>query len=129
MAKNIIKKKSESLRQQAKAAATAKPKPRRLKQTASKVTKPIGKVRSFGQKEYYLPIPDNKVGRFLNKRRRWIPKYFRESWKEVRQVTWPNRRETIRLTLAVFVFAVSFGLVVALVDFGLERAFKQLLLK
>ncbi|MEK7603267.1 MAG: preprotein translocase subunit SecE [Patescibacteria group bacterium] len=129
MAKNPIKKKPETLRQQAQAASSAKPKPRRLKQTASKVTKPIGKARTFGQKEYYLPLPDNRLGQFLNKRRRFIPKYFRDAWAEVRQVKWPNRRETLRLTLAVFIFAVSFGLIVAVVDFGLERTFKQLLLK
>jgi preprotein translocase SecE subunit len=129
VAKLPVRKKTQTLRQQAKAAAIAKPRPRRLKATANKVSKPINKVRSISKKSYFLPLPDNRIGRFLNKPRRVIPKYFRDSWQEVRQVTWPNRKETIRLTIAVFVFAISFGLVVALVDFGLERTFKQLLLK
>ena len=65
-------------------------------------------------------MPDNKVGRFLNKRRSFIPRYFKESWQELRKVTWPNRKETTKLTLAVFTFAIVFGLLVAIVEFGLD---------
>ena len=66
------------------------------------------------------------VIRFL----RWItPSYFINSWREVKQVTWPNRRETWRLTAAVFVFATVFGILVAVVDKGLDEIFKKLILK
>ena len=74
-------------------------------------------------------MPDNKVGRFLNKRRSWVPSYFINSWKELKQVTWPGRRETWRLTLAVFVFAMVFGTIIAIVDKGLEDLFKKVILK
>src|SRR5690242_705926 len=48
---------------------------------------------------------------------RWlVPSYFVNSWYEVRQVAWPSRRETWRLTLAVFIFATIFGALVAGVD-------------
>ena len=57
------------------------------------------------------------------------PKYFRNSWKELRLVTWPNRRETWQLTLAVIIFSVIFGVIIAVVDFGLDKAFKQLIIK
>jgi len=40
-----------------------------------------------------------------------------------------NRRETWRLTLAVFVFAVVFGALVAGVDKGLDVLFKHLVLR
>jgi preprotein translocase SecE subunit len=56
------------------------------------------------------------------------PTYFRESWKELRQVTWPNRRETWQLTLAVIIFSVIFGALVAIVDFGLDKVFKKLII-
>ena len=76
-----------------------------------------------------------KVGRFLGKFKffRFIgkifwPTYFRESWKELRQVTWPTRRETWQLTLAVIIFSTIFGVIVAVVDYGLNKLFKQLLI-
>jgi preprotein translocase SecE subunit len=57
------------------------------------------------------------------------PAYFRNSWKELRQVTWPNRRESWQLTTAVIIFATIFGVLIAIVDFGLDKLFKQVLLK
>ncbi|HEX7963683.1 MAG TPA: preprotein translocase subunit SecE [Candidatus Saccharimonadales bacterium] len=57
------------------------------------------------------------------------PAYFRNSWKELRQVTWPNRRESTQLTTAVIIFATIFGVMIALVDYGLDKLFKQVLLK
>jgi preprotein translocase subunit SecE len=57
------------------------------------------------------------------------PAYFRNSWKELKQVTWPTRRESAQLTTAVIIFATIFGVMIAIVDFGLDRLFKQVLLK
>lgn len=60
---------------------------------------------------------------------RWLmPVYFVNSWRELRQVSWPNRRETWRLTLAVFIFAIVFGLAVAGVDWVLDQLFKKVIL-
>ena len=81
------------------------------------------------RREYYLPLPDNKIGKFLNTRRYFLPKYVRGSIEEMRLVTWPTRRETRQLTGAVFIFAIIFGLMAALVDYGLDKVFKELLLK
>lgn len=58
-----------------------------------------------------------------------VPSYFINSWREVRKVTWPNRRETWRLTLAVFIFAVVFGALIAGVDKTLDLIFKKVILK
>jgi len=76
------------------------------------------------------------VGRKLNKIKvfrilgfiLWSP-YFRNSWKELRQVTWPNGKQSRQLTTAVILFAVTFGIIIALLDFGLDKIFKQVLLK
>lgn len=76
-----------------------------------------------------------KVGRFLGKykafraigRILW-PAYFRNSWKELRQVTWPTGRETRQLVLAVIIFSSVFGILVAVVDYGLNKLFKQLII-
>ena len=58
-----------------------------------------------------------------------VPRYFRNSWRELRQTTWPSRRESRQLTTAVVLFAVVFGLLIAVVDYGLDKVFKQVLLK
>ncbi len=58
-----------------------------------------------------------------------MPMYFRNSWKELKQVTWPNFKLSRQLTLAVIIFAVFFGVSIALVDSGLSRVFKVILLK
>lgn len=58
-----------------------------------------------------------------------FPVYFRRSWTELRLVTWPSWRESRRLTFAVLIFAIVFGAAVASVDYGLDKVFKNLLLK
>jgi len=58
-----------------------------------------------------------------------VPRYFINSWRELRQVTWPNRRETWRLTAAVMIFAIVFGALIAVVDLGLDQIFKRLILR
>ena len=55
--------------------------------------------------------------------------YIRGSFQELKLVTWPTRREGRRLTTAVIIFSVVFGALIAVVDFGLDKLFKQLLLK
>jgi preprotein translocase subunit SecE len=127
--KRRIRKVAPTVRQQAAAAAEPKrEKRRRIKKVTGKASRPIRAAYHFGKKEVYLPMPDNKIGRFLNKRRSFIPRYFKESWQELRKVTWPNRKETTKLTLAVFTFAIVFGLLVAIVDFGLDRLFRKIFL-
>lgn len=58
-----------------------------------------------------------------------IPPYFRNSFRELRLVTWPNRRESWRLTYAVLLFSIVFGGLIAIVDYGLDKLFKEVLLK
>jgi preprotein translocase subunit SecE len=55
--------------------------------------------------------------------------FIRSSWQELRLVTWPTRREGRRLTTAVIIFSVVFGTLIAVVDYGLDKLFRQVLLK
>lgn len=78
----------------------------------------------------------SKIGRFLGKYKFFrvigyiiAPPYLRNSWKELRQVSWPNGKLTRQLTFAVMLFAIVFGAFVALLDFGLDKLFKEVLLK
>ena len=120
--------KSETVRERSERAKQP-PKPRRLRKTAGKVSGPLRKIIRFGQKEYYLPMPNNKFGRFMNKRRKivLIPRFLRDSWAEMRKVEWPNGKETWKLTAAVFVFSIVFGILITLVDYGLDKLVRKVI--
>jgi preprotein translocase SecE subunit len=94
------------------------------------VTKPVGTLRTISKREYH-PIKlkgASPWARFFGKSRRLMPAYFRESWAELRLVKWPNRRETIRLTIAVFIFALIFMVIIHGMDFAFDKLFKEILL-
>ncbi len=120
---------AETVREKATKQASKAQKPRRVKRIVSGATRPLSRINSFRKKEYYLPLPDNRLGRFLNKRRHIVPMYFRNAFKELKDVNWPNRRQTLQLTIAVFIFAFVFGVLISLADYGLDKIFKQILLK
>lgn len=83
-------------------------------------------VRKIGEIMAVILRPLRPVVRPL----RWlVPIYFVNSWHELRHVSWPNRRETWRLTIAVFIFAIVFGSLVAGVDWILDQVFKKVILK
>ncbi len=70
------------------------------------------------------------VFRTIKKGLGWlVPRYFVNAWRELRLVTWPSRRETWRLTGAVFIFAIIFGVLLTGVDKGLDDLFKKTVLK
>jgi preprotein translocase SecE subunit len=90
------------------------------------VTAPVGKASR--------QVTGSKPFRLLSKPFRWIgkilfPKYFRNSWRELRLVKWPSLRESRRLTLAVIIFAVVISGTIAIVDYGLDKLFRDILLK
>lgn len=63
------------------------------------------------------------IGRILGLR------YLRESWQELKDVTWPTFHESMHLTGAVIIFSIIFGILIAIVDFGLDKIFRAVLLK
>jgi preprotein translocase subunit SecE len=52
----------------------------------------------------------------------------RDSWREVRKVVWPSRKEAIQMTLYVFGFVVVMALFLWLTDKTLEWVFYDLIL-
>lgn len=110
------KKQARTLRQTTEDKAA--PKKRSLKAPVRKIGAPLGKAGSAVRKS-----PVGKAGRFI------VPKYFRQSWQELREVTWPDRKQTVKLTFAVIAFATVFGVAIAIVDYGLDKLFRELLLK
>ena len=77
--------------------------------------------RRIGSARIWTPF--KFVGRFI------VPRYVRNSWRELRQVTWPTFKQSRQLTGAVIIFAVIFGIIVAVFDYGLDRLFKQVIIK
>ncbi|PID32417.1 hypothetical protein CR970_00645 [Candidatus Saccharibacteria bacterium] len=121
-------KRTETLRQRAERTADSTPRTRRLRSTAGAAGRPFKAARRVGRKEYHLPLPDNRLGRFLNKKCSLVPRFLRNAWQEIRQVDLPRFPMVVRLTIAVFVFSTVFGLVIAIVDFGLDKVFRKVFL-
>lgn len=121
----------ETFRERAQKAAETSDQPKRaarLKTAGSKVAKPVaGPVRRQVSRAYNAkPLaPLRKVLRIIGKI--IFPTYFRQSWQELKLVSWPDWKTSRRLTFAVLVFAVIFGAAIAGVDWVLDKIFKQLL--
>jgi preprotein translocase subunit SecE len=52
----------------------------------------------------------------------------KDAWSETRRVVWPTRKETVQMTLTVFVFVVVMAIFLWLVDKTLEWVLYDLLL-
>jgi preprotein translocase subunit SecE len=114
-------------RQEAALAKSEDQQPGLVKRTATAAAKPVKRLKLRDRKAVrIITYPIRLLGRLLYK---ITPKYFINSWHEVRKVVWPSRKETWRLTLAVFIFATVFGALVAVVDKGLDAIFKNVILK
>lgn len=103
------------------------------KKSKKTTSKKIKQTKQFLKKEVDLPIPEgkSKTGKFFTKKRKArvpMPQYFRDSWQELKKVTWPNRKETIKLSTAVVIFTLLFALIVALMDYGFDRLVERVFL-
>lgn len=43
-------------------------------------------------------------------------RYLRDSWREIRQVRWPNRKATWKMVLAIFIYTALFIVLIMLLD-------------
>lgn len=131
--KKRLVKNPETFRERASKAAEAELKPSRTSQATSDVKKagkaagrPVGAAFS---KLIDMPLlswtkrPAKIIGLII------FPRYLRNSWQELRLVTWPNWTQSRQLTFAVLIFAIVFGSTVAIVDYGLDKLFRHLLIK
>lgn len=57
-----------------------------------------------------------------------IGRYFRDSWRELKQVSWPNRRATWALTLAVILFSLFFAAIIMLFDWIFNYVIQEVIL-
>ena len=107
-------------------AKAGKTKKRPLRRVAGVVAKPLRKPAQVVS----TPFRARPV-RFIFK---WIglilwPRYFRDAFTELRQVTWPSRKDTWKLTFAVLIFAIGFGLLATITDYGLDKIIRRIVFR
>lgn len=56
-----------------------------------------------------------------------LGRYIRNSWREIRQVHWPNRKLTWKMTLAVLAYTALFVVIVTLLDVLFNFIFNKLI--
>lgn len=120
--KRRLVKKAETVREKVEKATESDRQPRRLQATRRQASAPFRFVgRGLRRLNKFKPF--RIIGLIL------VPPYFRNSWRELRRVTWPGFRLSLRLTFAVTVFAIIFGCVIAGLDWVLDKLFKEVILK
>ncbi len=73
-------------------------------------------------------MANNNVINRLTQAPRSVLSYFKESYTELRKVSWPSRQTTIQYTIIVAVSSVAAGLLIGGIDFLLALALEQALI-
>jgi preprotein translocase SecE subunit len=81
-----------------------------------KAEKAIAKSREGQKKPFILIRPFVYLGRYL-----------RDSWRELRQVRWPNAKATWKMVLAVFVYTILFVIIIFALDLFFTWLFNLIL--
>ncbi len=93
--------------------------------------KKVGAGIKSGAMKATRPVRQTRVWKFLRRTilRSPFRGYFVDSWRELKKVTWPNRRTSWKLTFTVILFSVVFAVITTSLDFGFEKLAKQIFLK
>ncbi|MBQ7802497.1 preprotein translocase subunit SecE [Candidatus Saccharibacteria bacterium] len=95
----------------------AEKKLKKAEKNAEKLAKKAEKrEKNSGKKPFILFRPFVALGHYL-----------RDSWHELRQVRWLNRKATWKMVLAVFVYTVVFVVFLMLLDLLFDFIFSKLL--
>jgi preprotein translocase subunit SecE len=127
-----VVKNPESFRQRAIKASQEKPKNQKL----NSLFKPIKKLFFLSaqlMKRIHSQYQKSILGKKLKKPLHIIStilflSYLKNSFIELKMVTWPTWKQSRKLTFAVLAFAVVFGAAIAGVDWLLGKIFKDILL-
>jgi preprotein translocase subunit SecE len=65
----------------------------------------------------------SKSGDDKKKQENAIVRYLRETWSELKKVSWPNRKEALNLTLIVIAVTSFLSLVLSLMDYAFSTVF------
>lgn len=92
---------------------------------AKLINRASNKASEVGETELNTPTPKSGVlGRRLDPffPIKWLLRYLRDSYRELKRVTWPDRKTAWKLTGTVFLFSM----ILALMLFGLDSLFNKL---
>lgn len=88
------------------------------------------KLRSILSTSFHLHKHNqrNRLSHFLTRPRNASPRYLRNVWYELTQVTWPKLPEALRLTFGVFIFSIVLAAIVYGLDWLLDKAFEEIII-
>ena len=128
--KIIVKRKIETVRERADKQQAKKGKEPRTRKMASAANRPVKGIGAVLGREFHpIKLPSGKIGTFLTRPRKFIPKYFKDAFSELKLVTWPTKRQAASLSFAVIAFSVTIALFVRALDYGFEKIFRGVILK
>ena len=117
---NITKITAKSRPQATAAADPTKPKTQtKPTETQTKVTKAQAKQQAkLAKTKAKANTPEKPLKQVFILARPFVAlgRYLRNSWRELRQVRWPNRKATWKMTLAVLVYCAIFIVFIMLLD-------------
>lgn len=116
---------AQSVREKAQQSQATIAKPKKSGKVTKKISSTYGTTAKILSKYKFFRIT-GKILKFIGLI--IVPKYIRNSWQELKLVTWPSRKDSRRLTYAVLAFSIVFGALVATLDYGLNDLFKLILL-
>lgn len=98
---------------------------RRVKATETKPVKAEVSEKPTKVTRERAPV---KAGKNPGREKSGKGNYFTNSWRELRQTRWPNRRAAWSLTLAVILFSAFFVGLILLVDWIFEYIIREVIL-
>lgn len=118
-----ISAKSTSRSQEAEAEVTERPVVTSVKAGSqpSKVEKKVPKLKKVKGEKSEKPLKEVFI---LARPFVALGRYLRDSWREIRQVRWPNRKNTWKMTLAVLAYCAVFIVFIMLLDTFFTFLFK-----
>ena len=88
----------------------------KVKQVTKSPLKPAKPLKKALTPLAFLGKPFVKLGRYL-----------KNSWREIRQVRWPNRKTTWKMTFAVLLYTAFFILLILVLDIFFSFVFNNIL--
>ena len=73
------------------------------------------------------PSSGNKFVNFFKNLPANIVRPFRDTWHELKKVTWPSKKDLINYSLIVLAFIVFMGVVIGLLDLGSSELVRLLI--
>lgn len=122
--------KVETIRERAEKQRIKQTSQPRRKKVAAATAKPVKGIGRLLTKEFHPIKPTKgKYANLLTKRVRFVPKYFKASFAELKEVQWLKPRQAFSLTFAVVIFSVVIALFVQLLGYGFDKIVKEVILK